>query len=275
MSQGSVITFQKTPDDIRTPLTRTLKLYCGLNDTSSAGPDNAVIGRRDVTNTPADVHYLTSIVVMRNNGDHVATVTQFTGAQALMDQDNLKVVGDVSGKAGVRGYVELTWDWPTPSQAGNYTCEINAMNDAGHTVVFGESLKVDTVTPTLGDLISHVRDMEKENAMKLTQMQALLNQQGHIENGTLACGNSNNWNQTDGHHHKLNFVTHQFATPYAKPPIVHLGVTYFSNIVGRNQNTYYLVDVVDVNEHGFTMKCLTYSGLRIPTMNVDWVSFSG
>merc|ERR1712018_884947 len=98
---------------------------------------------------------------MRNNGEHVASVTQFDPAKALVDLSNLQVTGDVSGTSGERGYIELTWLYPTQAQTGEYVCEVNAIDDAGHNVVFSTTLEVGVSSPSVDDLVGHVQELEK------------------------------------------------------------------------------------------------------------------
>ena len=52
---------------------------------------------RDVTETAMDLSFVTSLVIMRNDGTHVASVTQMTPAAALADHRNLNVTGFIAG----------------------------------------------------------------------------------------------------------------------------------------------------------------------------------
>ena len=72
-TSGSVITFEQSPAVIKALLTPSMTLHCGLNDITSPAA-NSLIGR-DVSKTADDVHFVTSMVIMRPNGDHVASVT--------------------------------------------------------------------------------------------------------------------------------------------------------------------------------------------------------
>jgi hypothetical protein len=163
--RASVITFQSKPDSIKLDLTQSLRMRCSLNDTlTSTSLSGAVVGkRRDVTQTLSDITFVTSVVVMRNGSQHVASVTQVSPARATLDQSNIQVSGGITGKPGERAYIELVWDFPTADQLGEYVCEINGMNSEGHNVVFSKEANVIEASPTITDLVQQFHTLVLEN----------------------------------------------------------------------------------------------------------------
>jgi hypothetical protein len=93
-----------------------------------------------------------SLVITRNN-DHIAIVTSASQATALADLSSIKVSGNLSGTAGLQGYLEIEWEYPTELQAGVYTCEANALTSFGHSKVFTEDLTINFTQPTLIDAV--------------------------------------------------------------------------------------------------------------------------
>merc|ERR1719367_2248351 len=172
---GSEIEFSNSPDVIQENLTKEMKMRCSLNDTASSF-NGGLIGKRAVTQTAGNVKHVTSIVIMRNNGDHVATVSNFAAAQALLDTGNLDVEGDVSGNSSERGFISLTWTYPTTQQTGEYVCEINAIDDQGHNVVFTTSLEVGVTQPSTAELVNALRSLE-EDRDKLGNIRKTLREQ--------------------------------------------------------------------------------------------------
>jgi len=281
LATGSVIEFNNEPLAIQAGLSRTMKMRCSLNDTMVANVTGGMVGR-DVTQTNANVQHVTSLVVMRNNGEHVASVTQYDPAKALVDLTTLQVTGDVSGQSGERGYIELTWMYPNQAQTGEYLCEINAIDDEGHNVIFSTTLEVGVETPTTDDLVSHVQELDKsrEAAKKkidqitqdIAQMQSDLSncsKPRHTETGHLHCGSSDNWNKQDDWKHYVK-VGQKFDRPYDKPPIVKLGITSLDH--DNNQNTRFIIDLDTVDKTGFTVRCNTWAGSYIFDITVSWIS---
>ena len=87
------------------------------------------------TSTSANLAVVTSLIITRGNHT-VANITPVNPARALLDLDNLKVTGHMSGQVGEPGRLQLTWAYPTSSQAGRYMCEVNGLTGWGHNVVF-------------------------------------------------------------------------------------------------------------------------------------------
>jgi len=127
----------------------------------TSSPLDSLVGKR-LTHTYYNVLMVTSIVVMRNNGEHVATITLAGAAKPLLDLSNIAVTGDMNG-SGHGGHLKLTWTYPTVTQAGVYTCEVNGIDDLGHTVVFKKQIEINATSPTAPDLVKYIYDLKVEN----------------------------------------------------------------------------------------------------------------
>lgn len=279
LCDGSVISFTSSKAVITTPLTRTLKMDCALFDTDSSptAGSGGLVGR-DVTSTGSDVSFVTSIVLMRNNVETIASVTQLDPVQWPSSISNLVVKGNVSrAEQGVKGYLELMWDYPNSANAGNYTCEINAISSDGHNVVFSKSLEIKQSTATPNDVINNVADLHKQ----MDQLMAMLTSSAtHSEQGTLECGDSNSWTRPTVYSHsneRETMMNQTFTKAYASLPIVHLGVTQFDGKTDNsryNYGSYFQVDLVNVDQQGFSIRCSTvdYSTRGITNLTVSWFS---
>ena len=93
-------------------------------------------------------------------GQDIASITLASAARPLVSDTNLHVTGDLTRRPGERGHLELSWTYPGDDQAGEFSCEANAVNDIGHSVVFSTSLAVTAREPSLADLVNHIHDME-------------------------------------------------------------------------------------------------------------------
>ncbi|XP_005097723.1 uncharacterized protein LOC101859099 [Aplysia californica] len=268
---GSVIVLDASSDVIEKNLTRTATLRCSLDDTTSS-LTAPVVGRRDITQTATNVEYVTSIIVTRDTGEIVARVTEHETAEALVDQASLRVFGNLSVTSGRRGYMELTWKFPTQRQAGDYKCEVNAIDDNGHFVTFSTSLKVNVTTPSVEDVVDqlHVTSNTVDRlANEVAEMKSLLaNFSGvqHVEAGTLKCGYPRYEYYVDD-----QILTQKFRSPYDKPPVVTLGVTVvdFGDIY---EDAQFDVSLVSVDEQSFTIQCEKGRGYNAYNMTVSWMS---
>merc|ERR1711941_60285 len=284
---GSIIVFDTYPRQVLEDLSRTMTMRCSLNDTALSFA-NGLVGRRDFTETANNIQHVTSLVIMRNSGEHVASVSQFVPAKALVDLSNLQVTGDVSGNGnnGERGYIELTWLHPSNAQSGEYTCEVNAINELNHNVIFSTSVEVALTPPQIEDLVKYVQDLEKENAVAKNKLSSLVNdtvtvnslldqccKPKHTEMGTLGCDDSDSWTQTTGRWNpKYKLINHKFNTPYDKPPVVKLGVVSLDHHNGGN--TRFDVSITKVDRNGFQIKCETWANSYIYGIDVSWISLS-
>jgi len=292
-TSGSKILFEANPDVIQSNLTQSLSMRCSLNDTADAFV-GGVVGRRDVTQTASNMQVVTSLVITRNNGEHVATIYGQQPAKALADLATLTVDGALSGAVGERGYIELTWQPPSSAQVGEYVCEINAVDNQGHNVVFSTSAEIGERQPTIGELTHHILDLQKEQVSpskldeilkNLTQIEILYNntptiEPPHSEVGIITCGNSRNWNTNENYvgvwpaHFKI--VHQNFNTSYATPPNVKIGVVSVDH--ENNANVRYEVTTQNVNTAGFDVKCETwgqfhgYDQSHLYQLRVSWIS---
>jgi len=296
-ASGSIIIFDGTPAEISDGLTSSGTLRCSLNDTVDTGSSSNVIGRRDVisrrdvTQTAHNVQQVSSIIIMKDGTD-IASITQAFPAKILNGSGDMHVTGDVSIRPGERGYLTVTWHNPGASQAGEYVCEVNAINDVGHNVMFTQALEVGIKTPTLADLISHVRDMEAASNQRLQQLEAdrdSLRQRveqlemekaslSHTETGYVECKNSAGWTGRhffEGKTDTTMDVTKTFARPYATPPVVKVGVVSLdapTEGMNAGHSTRYYVSVTRVDTAGFTVRCATWSDTNIVRIGVSWIS---
>jgi len=153
VEQCSEIVFQSTPTDFKTGLTKNLKLRCELKDTAAS---SGVIGRRDVTLTQDNMAEVTSIVLMRN-GQDVASVGHTHPARLLDTSLNGTAV---AGAVSQRGFLELNIPYPDVSTAGEFVCQINALDANGdHAVTFARSVEVTASDPSMADLVAVIRTM--------------------------------------------------------------------------------------------------------------------
>ena len=303
--------FEKTPEEIKPLLTPSLTLRCSLHDSAPPTGSDSLVGRRDVTHTDDNIRDLVSVVVTRNGGQHVASVTQFSPPRGLLDAGNLNVTGDINTGHEERGYLELVWTDPDASQSGTYSCEVNAMTPQGHNVVFSQTAEVEVTTPTLDDLVQHVHDqgvnillMKQEMAkadtarlelskelvatkeelkttrLDLDHLQLQLDAAKHIENGTLKCGHSRDWKGDYSTGYKVyqsTSVSGSFVKAYQTSPIVHIGVVESKVELHETYNGWYEVSLVKVDKAGFVIKCYQngypWSNM-FGALSVNWISFS-
>lgn len=300
-SPGSDIVFEKTPEKINPLLTPSLTLRCSLHDSTPPTGSGGLVGRRDVTHTDDNIRFLMSLVVTRNDGEHVASVTQLTPSRGLVDAGNLHVTGDINTGHEELGYLKLVWVYPDASQAGTYSCEVNGMTSQGHGVVFSQTAEVVVTQPSLADLVQHIHDQElkivemkqemeasrldlsaelnttkmelQSTTKELNDVKVQLDKARHIENGTLKCGDSRQWTEDSS---TSKTVTGTFTKVYEKAPIVHIGVV--ENKVANHDsfNSWYEVTLVNVGNDSFTIKCSLKGGWynSVSGLSVDWVSFS-
>jgi len=272
LSACSVILFQSSPTDVKAGLTSAFTLRCSLNDTAAS---TGIIGRRDVTSTQDNVEQVSSVVIMQNGVD-LASVTQTHQAKPLISHNNIRVNGDVTRRPGEKGYMEVTFTSPTQNETGEFVCEVNAITEAGHGVVFSTSVEVTMSQPTMSDLISHIRALELSRdslAARVKQLEAGQGGHTHSESGVLECFDSTKWTGQHkvaaGYTHTLD-VTHKFSQAYNVTPTVQLGVVQMDD--DNHKNSRYVVTLVSVDTTGFTIRCGTWMDSTIFRMAVSWVS---
>lgn len=297
-TSGSKILFEANPDVIQSNLTQSLSMRCSLNDTADAFV-GGVVGRRDVTQTASNMQVVTSLVITRNNGEHVATIYGQQPAKALADLATLTVDGALSGAVGERGYIELTWQPPSSAQVGEYVCEINAVDNQGHNVVFSTSAEIGERQPTIGELLGHIINLEKDRdhlqnqiddlSQNLTSLQMPDNSTAcpdcssstsapppaassvHVESGTVYCDDSDKWPQDSEDDWARSEVHNvQFKTPYTTTPHVEVGIRSIDHEAGENVR--YDVFVSSVGKYGFDVKCKTWDSSHMYHVWVNWMS---
>jgi len=311
ITSASVVTFDKSPDVIHTILTKHMTLKCSIKDSASA-PSGALVGR-SILNTQSNVQFVTSIVVLKD-GQEVASITPFSPARALQvngSWDQMNVTGAMQGQAGERGWLTLSWFYPDAAEAGNYTCEVNGINDVGHNLKYTASLSMSVRNPDMNDIIEHVHDQgmeleiqklknqeasqkindlelklsnlksnlltEMEN--KLDSMRAMLNDSKHYESGEVQFDNSNSYyyDWTSEGNYRTKNITVYFQSPYTKTPIIHLSPVHFDYYLrSSNYDSNYWIDVVDLTETEFTIFCKSIynSYAYLKDLQVNWISIA-
>jgi len=271
-SVGSEINLDVTPSSLQPVLTDTMTLRCSLDDTSGAG----LVGR-SVDRTSEDVHYVMSILVTRNGAD-VASITTHIPARAMADVANVHVTGSIGNAPGDRGYIELTWRYPTSAQAGTYGCNITGLNDAGHTILFTKTVELEAISPTIDDLVRQIHKMQ----LKSDADDAKMAQMSHIENGTLEFHNPARWSNTNTYTEtgegwtgpmRYQDQTVKFDQPYVRPPVV----TWDQNFIYvYHQHLLYSVRLVKVDKYGFTIRVGKFrdsTNYDFQRLDLNWKSF--
>jgi len=269
-STGSAIVFESSPTEIKDGLTGTITLRCSLNDTAASAN---LIGRRDVTQTADNMAEVSSIIVMKGGVD-VASVSHSHGARVIGVAPSLTVAGDLTGSAGEKGFLQLTYKVPSTPQSGEFVCEVNAIGDNGHAKIFSTSLEVNISEPTVPDLIRYIRELEDRNEKRLESLE-------HVESGLVFCGSSSGWTRSDPFNWheshvisdgKTKDITVKFKKPYTTAPVVKIGVTEVDAYY--NVNLRYNGGVVAVDTQGFTIRCGTWAGSTMYQLGFSWMSVS-
>lgn len=263
LSTGSVIIFEATPDVIKTGITSSITIRCNLDDTTT-GSDVSLIGR-DVSATLDNIHQLSSIVLMRNGVD-IASMTQVFPARALNTSSKLQVTGDLNQR-----FIEITVDYPSDSMSGEYFCEINAVNDVGHAVVFTKSLEIGAQKPTFDDLIDEIRKLRIEKESEKQLINQRIDRLNHTETGRIVCGHSNTWTLLNiPDNHKVVDVTQQFQRPYDHIPEVKAGIVFLDH--WNDENIRISTSIKNVTENSVTIRCETWHGSTVHNVAVTWIS---
>lgn len=266
---GAKLTLTATPEFLTKDLTKTLTLRCSLSDT--APTTNA---------TDENVKYVTSILVTRNSeNERVAMIDDRSGAKAETDLASMTVKGDVahsdqtSSTLSERAYLEMVWTQPSFNQSGGYTCEINAVDLQGHTVVFVTSAEIGIVTATDQDMLDELVRLEAEDQSmkaKLADLEATLAtlQPPHAETGVVHCGDSANWNRNGNGRYIYKDV--RFSKPYVRSPMISLSINSLDTHRGSNLRLH--AALLNVNERGFRVQCETWDDTHVYEMSVRWAS---
>ena len=308
---ATTLQFESPVTDFTPNLTSNITLTCSLNASRASDVTNSptwsvlttgstVIGRRAAADDDV-IKFLSSLVVMRNGKDHVASITEHTPASALMDLDNLKVKGQINGSSG---FLELSWTYPSDTQAAEYTCESNGLNALGHYVTLKKTLELGEVTPSFTDLVNYVGDHQKTiadlkntvhilNQTNKDQEQKISSQQQEIaalnatftaqdkeisnlrnvQTGIIDCGdrhgyhgNLDNWHSVLHDAYKTKSVS--FNQTYIRAPKVHLSFAFVDDF----SEAYFRADLMSVSTTGFSMRCRGISTALPSYMMVNWIS---
>jgi FtsZ-binding cell division protein ZapB len=293
---GSKMKFVNVPNTVEPSLTSNLTLRCSLEDTNYQ-PSGAIVGR-DITNTTTNYPHVTAITIMRDNSQHVASLTPYGPPTAALYHLNMNVTGSVSGSTSERGYLEIYFSYPTLEQCGEYFCDISAVTDQGHHVVFSTSLEVKVAEMNLDDITGHVHDLQVKNDKlenelqsskneinslkgEVTSLKGQLHSQSnqinsilstltrvqHIEEGMFNCNPASSSSRS---------VSHTFTTPYDKAPHLHLSVTHLDyKIHTSDDNPEYKVSITHLDATSFTITCYRQTDIYyIYDFYVSWISFS-
>jgi len=266
---GSNIQLTSSSSSITPSLTPTLTLRCSINNTDSSNNSS-------FTFTGHTDYQVDKFIVISLQGHDIASISESSAARLLVNVSNIKVSGDLSIQAGDDRYLELTWTYPEASQAGDFHCEANAVNDLGHNVVFSTSLSVPAKQPTLADLAKILHDIKVDKS----ETQHTIDQLKHVETGVIQCGHSSRWrghglDPSHLYHTLYRDVTHRFQKVYETVPQVKVDVedvfTY------GNSDTRLGSSVVSVTKTGFTVRCSTWTpgGTEnggIHSMTLSWIS---
>ncbi|BFZ22152.1 hypothetical protein BsWGS_25191 [Bradybaena similaris] len=144
------------------------------------------------TNTPKSTQvglsHIISIIVSRSDKttglqEKVASLSTFDPPTAYVDLDKITVDGysDSSSIAGELGYLEITWAYPVSHQAGNYTCEVYAVDSTLRPVSTSEAVYITASEPTITELASIIA----QNNNYITELRQtvleLRNQTSHLQ----------------------------------------------------------------------------------------------
>jgi len=277
---ASTIEFVTPKKDFIPNLTSTLDLTCTFNGSDVAttvGP--MVIGRRGISNSTSGVKFLSSLIIVRNGNENVASITEHMPATALMDLTNLKVDGQLSGNSG---FLHLSWTYPSDAQAGSYMCESNGMTSSGHFVTLKEHLELGKATPSVTDLVKYIGDQQKAIAgleqtvehlqTTVTDQQREITNLRNVQTGIIDCGRPTgyvgNLKDWDGQQDKYKMKTVNFNQTYIRAPEVHLSFGF----VDESCHAFFRADLLSVTASNFTMRCRGYAPCLPDYMLVNWVS---
>jgi len=155
------VKFTVDPPQIDVNLTHTMTMGCSLDPSTS-------------------VKHLVSIVITRLDStgaqETVASVSTFDTKvpDAAVDMNKITIDNTSSIASSVAAsYLKLEWDHPTITQSRNYTCEINAIDNASHPTKFLKDFEVTYRVPTTEDLVHHIRNLEKNDEDKDARLKDL------------------------------------------------------------------------------------------------------
>merc|ERR1719239_1024070 len=85
--------------------------------------------------------------------------------------------GQLTGGQGVGGELQITWRLPTPSEAGEYRCDVDTFSAQAHSIIFSQTINIAEAEVSMSDLVNEVYrlKLEKEQMEKTIHQ---LNQTG-------------------------------------------------------------------------------------------------
>jgi len=202
--QCSDITFTSSPSSIKSLVTDSLALRCGVADGPPTGT-SGIIGKRgvihDVISTDydissatsfghtssdistrevkkSDIVFISSIAIVKNNVD-VASITEHVVAKVFNTTGGDHVTGNVTASGSERGFLQVTWDYPDSSLSGSYQCVINGYSVDGHFHTLTETVDVADNEVNLNDVVSYMRQLKLDNEQQklINEQQKLINDQ--------------------------------------------------------------------------------------------------
>jgi len=272
LSRGSEVKFQSYPDNIKVGLTTDLSLRCSLQDTPTNNP--IIIGRRDVTKLVENVKSVTSLAV-KLDGNLVATVKNNDPAKLHVNWSNTTVTGGTSGAA----FLQVKVTDPAEGHLGEFVCEVLVVLDVSDdNVVLSSTLEVEAADPTTADIVQEIRALRQNNlhlqaeVSKIPGLEAELVEMGHVEQGSIQCGNTQTWSGRAGPHDNIRYTdkSQKFKRSYLRNPLVFLSVNYLAKF--EDQPLTFAVTLRNVSLDSFVLTCQTHNGYMITGMAVDWVS---
>jgi len=269
--------FHSSPSVIKPLLTPSLVISCSLKHTA-ASSTGSLVGRGV---SYSNIDTLTSLVIVKDGHAHIAKVSSGSSAELLVRNGSITAVGHILGN---NGYLNLTWDFPTADQVGHFACQANGVDSQSHNATVVESLRVTAASPTMDDIVSHIHGnallvrAQQDEILKLKAEisdlkkndSQLVDRMTHVETGVSYCGASSTWHVGGGRRVKVATIT--FSRSYSSPPVVQLAPKYLN--VKVNHQTWYSLDIVEVDTKGFKFTCDAYIApqAQLDGLGVSWMS---
>jgi len=165
--QCSDITFTSSPSSIKTLVTDSLALRCGVTDGAPTGT-SGIVGKRDISKRDvktSDIVHVSSIHITKNNVD-VAAVTAFVAAKVFNKTGGVHVTGKMTASGAEQGFLQVTWDYPDSSLSGSYQCIVTGYDVDGHLHTLTETVDVDDNEVTLNDVVSYIHQLKLDNELQ-------------------------------------------------------------------------------------------------------------
>jgi len=134
-----------------------------LRDPSDLDVQNKT--KKSVSHTDDNVRFVTSILISRDGVD-VASISDHFGVRQLVK--DVMVTGQLTGVHGVGGELQITWPHPTPSEAGEYRCDVDTFSAQAHSIIFSQTINIAEAEVSMSELVNEVHrlKLEKEQMEK-------------------------------------------------------------------------------------------------------------